>query len=61
MRVVNIKLKGGGNYIQPLNTIQDAIDGELCDLQVGESITLSFTMLEMSEKEYEELPEFMGH
>lgn len=51
-----------GSYIQPLDDIQYAIDAELDGAaewgEPGTKITLE--LVEMSEEEYEALPEFTG-
>jgi hypothetical protein len=47
-----------GSYIQKLDAIKDAIDGEMDGIEVGEKITLE--CVEMSKEEYEKLQEFAG-
>jgi hypothetical protein len=61
MRYMKITLHGGGSYVQPLDKIHQAIDGELDGLQVDDKITLDFELVEMDEDEYENLMEFAGH
>ena len=50
-----------GNYTQDVREISDAVQAELDDIEylpVGTTITL--TVVEMTEQEYESLPEFEG-
>lgn len=48
-----------GSYIQRIEDVVYALDGELDDCtEVGVSIT--FTVIEMTDEEYEKTPEFMG-
>ncbi len=61
MRVVTFKLIGGGSYTVPLETIGDPLNGDLADLQTGESCSFICSMGEMTQEEYEALPEFEGH
>ena len=61
MKYVKIHLHGGNGYIQPMSEIATAIDGELDGLQPEESVTIRFTPVEMTDEEYEALPEFQGH
>lgn len=58
---IQITIHGGGSYIQPLNEIHQAIDGELEGLMVGDKITLDFEMVELEQEEYDNLMEFAGH
>jgi hypothetical protein len=48
----------GGSYINPISEIRNIIDGEFSDADPGDKITLE--LVEMSEEDYEKLPEFMG-
>jgi hypothetical protein len=58
---MKITLHGGGSYVQPLDKIHQAIDGELDGLQLDDKITIDFELVEMDEDEYENLMEFAGH
>jgi hypothetical protein len=60
-KYMKIRLHGGGSYLQPLDKIHEAIDNELCDIQIGDTITLDFELVEMDDEEYESLVEFDGH
>lgn len=60
-RYCKITLNGGGSYIQPMDQLHNALDGELDGLDIGEERTLSFELVEMTKTEYESLPEFAGH
>jgi hypothetical protein len=60
-RHVKIKLHGGGVYIQPVSEILNAIDGELDGVELGDKITIDFEPVELTDEEYNNLPEFMGH
>ena len=56
-------LVGEGGYIQPLNDLMTALDGELADFRqgnVGEEITIKLEVIEMSDEEYQKLPDFQG-
>jgi len=59
-KYIKIRLHGGG-YIQPIEELTTALDGELDGLSTGERITLDFEPIDMTEEEYNELPEFAGH
>lgn len=58
MKYIQISREGMGSYIQKLDAIKDAIDGEMDGIEVGEKITLE--CVEMSKEEYEKLQEFAG-
>jgi hypothetical protein len=60
-RYIKIKLHGGGSYIQPALEILNAIDGELDGLEIGDKITIDLELVEMTDEEYNKLPEFTGH
>jgi hypothetical protein len=61
MRVVTIKLVGGGSYTAPLSEISDPLHADLEAAENGEALVFSFTLSEMSDTEYEALPDFEGH
>lgn len=49
------------SYTQPINEIEQAINGEfddIRDMEVGTRVILE--VVEMTEEEYNNLPEFMG-
>jgi len=53
-----------GSYIQPVSELVSAIDADLdgwveCSA-VGDKMTLTFEIVEMSQEEYDALPEFTG-
>lgn len=48
----------GGNYYQPLTEIGGAISGEFDGSEPGDKITLELS--EMTEDEFNKLPEFQG-
>ncbi len=56
---MRIKLVGGGSYVQPLNELHNAIEGEVEGATVGTRWELE--LVQMSEDEYEALGEFDGH
>ena len=60
-KYVKITLLGGSSYIQPLKELRNAIDGEIDGLEECGKITLTFEMVSMTKKDYEELPDFSGH
>jgi hypothetical protein len=48
-----------GSYVQRIEDVRHALDGELDDCtEVGVSIT--FTVINMTDEEYEKLSEFQG-
>jgi len=61
MKYVKIKLHGGGSYVQPINSIGEAVVGELDCLEIGDKITLDLEFINITDEEYEKLPEFAGH
>ena len=61
MKYVKIHVHGGSNYIQPAHEVPNAIDGELDGLEFEERVTITFEHIEMTEEEYNSLPEFTGH
>ena len=54
-----ITLEGFGSYIQPIKTLNVALEGELDGATAGTKITIE--LIEMTPNEYEALPEFEGH
>lgn len=54
-----ITLIGYGSYIQPLNEVGIAMDGEFDGAEAGTKWEIE--LLEMTPAEYEALPEFAGH
>ena len=60
-KYIKIKLHGGNSYIQPVLDILTAIDGELDGLEIGDKITIDLEPVEMTNEEYNKLPEFTGH
>ena len=60
-KYIKITLEGGGSYVQPIEELENAIDGELNGIDVGDKATLTFEPVAMTDEEYENLPEFMGH
>ena len=57
-KYVRITREGMSGYIQPLDELATALDGEFDGAQSGDEITLE--LVEMEESEYEALPEFEG-
>jgi len=60
-KYVKVKLHGGASYIQPIKDLHQVLDGELADISFGQKITLTFEPVNMTDEEYENLPEFEGH
>jgi hypothetical protein len=59
MKYLKIKrFNARGSYIQPMGAIQDIIDSEFSDSEIGDRIILE--LVEMTEDEYNKIPEFMG-
>jgi hypothetical protein len=46
------------SYMMPVKDADIIIEGEFCDAQIGEKITLE--LVELDEEEYNKAPEFMG-
>ena len=61
MKCIKIHLLHGRTYIQKASEIAVAIEGELDGLEIGHTIMLELTPVEMTEHEYNRLPEFSGH
>jgi len=57
-KYVRITRKESAGYIQPLNELATALDGEFDGAEVGDQVTLE--LIEMEESDYEALPEFGG-
>ena len=57
-RYVRITLDGGGCYAQPEEALNVLID-EIKDSEVGAKWTVE--LVEMTQEEYDRLPEFEGH
>lgn len=56
-------LVGEGSYIQPLEGLMTALDGELDDFKggyIGDKIAIELEIIEMTDEEYDALPEFPG-
>jgi hypothetical protein len=47
-----------GNYVQRIEDVKHALDGELDGAKVGDAIT--FTVIELPDEEYDNSPEFQG-
>ena len=60
---VRIKLLNGGSYIQPLESLDHALDGELDPIFRNPSgpVTIRFSPCNITDEEFDELPEFSGH
>jgi hypothetical protein len=57
IRITNIE--ANGSFVQKASEINQSIDGELDDL--SEPVTLRFEAVEMTDEEYEALPDFPGY
>ena len=62
MVYVKIKLNVGASYVQPLDKLDVLVD-EIRNSAAEKSLLHAWNvqLVEMSEKEYNELPEFEGH
>jgi len=59
MKVVKVEISGHEEYyFQPFDEASGILEAELDGAEVGDFVKL--TVCEMSKKEYEVLPEFMG-
>ena len=52
-------LEADGSYIQPMDQVLQAVDGEIDDL--NQPVTLRFEAVEMTDDEFNALPEFSGY
>ena len=57
-KFIKITRPGMGGYIQPIEDLANAIDGEFDGAFPGDMITL--TLVEISREEYDAMPEFAG-
>lgn len=58
MVFAKVTLRGGGSYVQPMDELGVLID-EIKEGSVGEHWDVD--LIEMSQEDYEKLPEFQGH
>ena len=58
LRFVSIKLHRGNTFTQPIGDLTP-LKEELAEAAIGEKWTL--TLVEMTQAEYDALPEFVGH
>jgi len=65
MWFAKITLCDHGSYVQKLDDLARAIEGELdCIIRspkLADAVTLTVEAVEMTQEEYEALPEFTGH
>lgn len=61
MKYLRIHLIGGGVYIQPLNHLSILIDEIQNAAENAESAHWDLKLIDMTEEEYQALPEFTGH
>lgn len=57
-KFIEITRPGMGGYIQPIEDLADAIDGEFNGANPGDMIIL--TLVDVSREEYDAMPEFTG-
>jgi hypothetical protein len=50
-----------GSYIRPIDKISEALNGEFDDFEQNVKSYLQLEVVEMTEEEYEQLPEFKGY
>ena len=60
-KYVRVYLHGGGTYLVPEKEIATIVEAETDGLPMNETITLDLTVVEMSEEDYNSIPEFSGH
>lgn len=58
-KYVRISLHGGSGYVQPVDKLAAAWDGELDDADVGDKWTVE--VVDITDEEYKQLPDFAGH
>ena len=59
-KYAHIQVHDGGHYYVPWNSLGGALEGET-DMEVGEEVTITIKAVEMTDKEFFDLPEFEGH
>ena len=61
MRFMQISIDGSAGYVQPLDKITEACAAEFDGLEYWEvDDAVTFTLIEMTQEEYDKLPEFEG-
>lgn len=60
-KYIQIKLHGGGGFVVPPGKVGEAIAAELEDIQIGDTMTFDFQLVELEAEIYENLMEFEGH
>ncbi|MCU7934157.1 MAG: hypothetical protein KZQ99_04660 [Candidatus Thiodiazotropha sp. (ex Dulcina madagascariensis)] len=58
-KFMRITLHGGGTYIQPIDQLHNAFDGDLDGAEPGDKWSLE--LVEMYQEEVDALPDFQGH
>ena len=58
MNYIKISRENMGNYVQPFAKIANVVDAEFDGAEIGDTIQLE--LIEMTEEEYQRLPEFQG-
>jgi hypothetical protein len=61
IKYVKIHWVKGNGYIHPWDKLAEAIAAELDCAEIGDTVTLEFSPIEMSEEEFNKLPKFAGH
>lgn len=56
---IKTHVHGGSTYIEPIEEFPNMLGGDIENAKVGDAFTL--TILEMTQEEYDALPEFEGH
>ena len=54
-------LRGGGRYAVPYDEIAENVLYELMNIKDEKKITITFEYIELTDEEYNNLPEFTGH
>ena len=57
---VKLQVEGAGAYVVRRDDLASALDGELADVAFGE-VVLRFNTIDITQQQYDELPEFEGH
>jgi hypothetical protein len=58
-RFVQVELLGGSKYVEPIMEFPSMLEADVHDADLGDIFTIE--IIEMTQEEYESLPEFEGH
>lgn len=58
-RFVLVELKGGSKYLEPMDEFPMMLESDVKESSLGDIFTLE--IVEMTQAEYDSMPEFEGH